>query len=124
MIVGTGIDIIVIERVKRLLTRHPQRFPQRILTAAELIRFSTSAHPERYLAKRFAAKEAALKALGTGLRNLTWQELETTQDTMGKPLLTLSGAAKTLAQTLGVVRLHLSISDEKEYAIASVILEG
>ncbi len=119
---GIGTDIVQIKRITTAVERQ-QAFAARILTANELIQFEAAREPARMLAKRFAAKEACLKALGTGLaKGLSWQDIEITHTEMGQPLLVLSGAAKARADALGVQQAEVSISDEMDYAIAFVVL--
>lgn len=124
MIVGLGTDIAEIERVEKALARSGENFARRILTDSELERFHASKQQGRFLAKRFAAKEAASKALGTGIaQGVTFHDFTISHDKLGKPLLTLSGQAAELASQLQVENIHLSISDERHYAMATVILE-
>lgn len=124
-IVGLGTDIAEIERVEKALARSGEPFAKRILTEAEWSRFSEIKQQGRFLAKRFAAKEAASKALGTGIAaGVTFQDFEVTNDDFGKPLLSLSGQAQHIAQQQQVASIHLSISDERHYAVATVILES
>ncbi|MEH6464547.1 MAG: holo-ACP synthase [Shewanella psychromarinicola] len=124
-IVGIGTDIVEIERIREQQTRLGDKLAKRVLTQAELAVYCASTLPERYLAKRFAAKEAAAKALGTGIgRGVSFQHIHTSNDEYGAPLVTFTeGAAKRLA-LLGGVKGHLSIADEKHYATATVILES
>ncbi|MGB0468525.1 MAG: holo-ACP synthase [Pontibacterium sp.] len=123
MIFGIGTDILRISRVEIALARTP-RLPERILTPAELKAWQVAAHPAVFLAKRFAAKEAAVKALGTGIgRGISWQHFEISHDQWGKPLLSLSGAAKVRANERALGRFHLSYSDEQEYVVAFVVAE-
>ncbi|MDA9556332.1 holo-ACP synthase [Vibrio sp.] len=124
-ILGLGTDISEIARVDAVLKRLGDAFAHRILVANEMERFHATKQPERYLAKRFAAKEAASKALGTGIaKGVSFHDFEISNDSNGKPLLHLSGEAKKRAQDLGVMQYHLSISDETHYAVATVILES
>ncbi len=122
MIAGIGVDIIEVARIEQALTRRPERFLRRVFTPGE-IEDCWPSQTQRYrrLAARYAAKEAALKALGTGLRNLNWTEIEVVRDRLGKPSLRLTGRAAELAAELGVTALHLSLSHCKEYAIAQVV---
>lgn len=121
---GLGTDIIDIERISRSLQQSP-RLVARVLTQSEQAEFQKHTQPERYFAKRFAAKEAAAKALGTGIgRGVSFQHFEVSNDAFGKPILTLNGYAADLAEKLGVVAVWLSISDEQAYACATVILEA
>ncbi|MBP0048383.1 holo-ACP synthase [Marinobacterium sp. AK62] len=123
MIIGIGTDLLEIARVEAALTRTP-RLSERILTPKEWQAFATATQPARFLAKRFAAKEAAAKALGTGIgRGVSWQHMEVGHDDSGRPLMTLSGGALEVATALGVQQLHLSYSDEREYVSAFVIAE-
>ncbi|RUO38234.1 holo-ACP synthase [Aliidiomarina shirensis] len=123
-IVGIGTDIVEIARIRLALQRQPA-LAKRLLTASEHDAFSAAKEPERYLAKRFAAKEAALKALGTGLQNgMSWQHIEVSHTSLGQPLLVFTHAAESLAKELAVSHQHLSLSDEAHYAQAMVILES
>ncbi|HAS6348161.1 holo-ACP synthase [Vibrio sp. IRLE0018] len=123
-IVGLGTDIAEIERVEKALARTGEAFAQRILTEHEMMTFRASKQQARFLAKRFAAKEAASKALGTGIAHgVSFQDFAICNDENGKPVLTLRGKSAELAQAYGVLHTHLSISDERHYAIATVILE-
>jgi holo-[acyl-carrier protein] synthase len=124
MILGIGTDLVRVERMRSLLGRHGERFLQRLLhpdEQAELPR----ARPEAFVAKRFAAKEALAKALGCGVgAHMALNEVCVIHDAAGRPDLALSGAAACTAARLGVTRIHLSISDEHDYAQAFVVLEG
>lgn len=121
---GLGTDIIEIARISRSLQQSP-RLVQRVLTAFEQAEYMQHTQPDRYFAKRFAAKEAAAKALGTGIgRGVSFQHFEVRNDPQGKPELSLSGYAAELAAQMGVTSLWLSISDEQAYACATVILEA
>jgi len=123
MIKGLGLDLVEIDRIRRIAQRFGERFHERILTPAE--RACLGADQVRYLASRFAAKEAAVKALGTGFRDgIGFHDIETTADALGKPLLALSGAALARARALGVTGLHLSITHGRDTACAVVVLEG
>ncbi|MBY8287790.1 holo-ACP synthase [Vibrio fluvialis] len=125
MIVGLGTDIAEIERIEKALARSGRAFAERILTPQELTQFDGLKQQGRYLAKRFAAKEAASKALGTGIAHgVSFQDFAISNDDNGKPLLSLSGKAAELAQRSQVASVHLTISDERQYAVATVILEA
>jgi len=100
MILGIGTDLAVIERVEQALNRHGERFARRILTPDELVRFGQHAQPVAFLAKRFAAKEAAAKAIGTGIGAISWQDLEIRSLPSGAPELILLGAASFAAKRL------------------------
>jgi holo-[acyl-carrier protein] synthase len=125
MIVGTGVDIAESSRIERSLEQHGERFTQRIFTAAEIgycERFKNRA--ERYAA-RFAAKEAAFKALGTGWREgVRWLDVEVVHQPSGKPELVLTGRAEAVARELRVTRMSVSISHSDRYVGAIVIFEG
>lgn len=123
MILGTGIDIADTRRIEKIHSRYGERFAGKILTPAELRAMPENAIP--YLAGRFAAREACAKALGTGFsQGVNWLDMEIINDPSGRPLLALSGVAAKVADKLGVRRVHLSISHERDYAVAMVILEG
>ena len=123
MIRGIGIDIIEVERVRSVAERHGDRFLRRIYTQTEID--SIHGTREQYLAARFAAKEAAFKALGTGWsRGVRWVDVEIDNLPSGQPTLTLSGEALSRARELGAERFHISISHTAEYAAAQVVLEG
>jgi holo-[acyl-carrier protein] synthase len=125
MIVGTGVDIAETARIAQSLEHYGERFVRRICTPAEVAyceRFKNKA--ERYAA-RFAAKEAAFKALGTGWgKGVRWLDVEVTHQPSGKPELVLSGRAQEVARELGVVRMSLSISHADRYVVAEVIFES
>ncbi|ORT52136.1 ACP synthase [Vibrio sp. qd031] len=124
-ILGLGTDIAEIERVQKALARTGDPFARRILTEQEWQTFCQTKQQAKYLAKRFAAKEAASKALGTGIaKGVSFQDFDTRNDEYGKPLLALSGEALKRAASMGVNHVHLSISDERHYAVATVILES
>jgi holo-[acyl-carrier protein] synthase len=125
MIVGTGIDIVEVPRIAQAIARFGDRFLHRIFTPGE-IRYCDSKQnrAERYAA-RFAAKEAGLKAIGTGWRlGVAWKELEVRREPGGRPTLVFSGRAAEFATALGAKRACLSLSHTGEHAIAQVILEG
>ncbi len=125
MIVGIGTDIVTVSRMQESLQRIGNKFAQRLLTEFEYQQFEEKNNGAQYLAKRFACKEAAVKALGTGFaQGITWKHVEVSNDELGAPILTLSGPALDRAETLGVTKVHLSLSDEKEHAVAFVILES
>jgi holo-[acyl-carrier protein] synthase len=124
-ILGLGTDIAEIERVEKALNRTGVAFARRILTEFEMERFLTLHSQAKFLAKRFAAKEAASKALGTGIATgVSFQDFTITNNALGKPELTLTGKAAQIALDMGVQHIHLSISDERHYAVATVILES
>lgn len=121
MIHGIGTDIVSVARIQANLERFGARFARRILTEEELADFHHTHRPAHFLARRFAAKEAAAKALGTGFRNGLWlHHIGVAHDGAGRPLLDLRGPAQTLRRRLGVGEGYLSLSDEADYAIAFV----
>jgi len=124
-IVGIGTDIVEITRIAQMLERHPDRFAGRILHPSERERFAAIGNKPAWLAKRFATKEAVAKALGTGIgAEARLQEIETIHAANGRPELRLHGATLATAQALGVAGMQLSVSDERAYAVAFVVLSG
>ena len=122
MIIGIGTDIVEIERIRGVLSRKGESFVKRILTPAEQMQFESKKDQSRFLAKRFAAKEAAAKALGTGFRQgVSWQDFEVLNDELGRPQLFSSGKAEQLLQEKNAKVSHISISDERHYTIAFVV---
>ena len=123
MIVGIGTDIVAIKRMQALWQRHGERGIERILAPGEREACRQSAEPARFLAKRFAAKEALGKAVGSGIRApLVLSAIEIIHDVAGKPEFRLNADADALFRGKGWVA-HLSISDEQDYAISFVVLE-
>jgi holo-[acyl-carrier protein] synthase len=124
MIVGVGIDAVEIARVRRALERHP-RFRERVFTKAEREAGVRRGVGEvAYLAKRWAAKEATSKALGVGFSGFSYTEIEVTNLPSGAPTIRLSGELADWAHQLGALRWHLTLSDTKEVAFATVVVEG
>lgn len=124
MIIGIGTDIVDIRRIERTLERQGDRFVRRILTEAERVVFDARGGSAVFLATRFAAKEAAAKALGTGIGQVSFQDVAITNHESGVPALVFSDAAWRLCERHGVVACHVTLSDEREYAVAFVVLEG
>lgn len=126
MIVGLGTDLVEIARMERLLARHGERALERLLHAGERAECPPAPNrAARFLARRFAAKEAAAKALGTGIADgIRFVDLQVGHDGRGRPLLQLHGGARRRAEALGAVSHHLSISDEQTHALAFVVLES
>jgi holo-[acyl-carrier protein] synthase len=121
MIFGIGTDIVRVSRIDAALQRHGERFAQRILDALELEDFAASTRPAHFLAKRFAAKEAAAKAFGTGFRDgLALCHIAVTHDVQGKPGLRFSERAAQLQHDLGIGEAFLSLADEEDLALAFV----
>ncbi|MEG1159678.1 MAG: holo-ACP synthase [Acidaminococcaceae bacterium] len=123
MIIGIGCDLVEVDRIARALAR-PQ-FAARVYTTEE-IAYCTSCGQQQYMsfAARFAAKEALMKALGTGLRGGKLQDICLTKDDLGQPRLTLTGAWQELARSKGCTKIHVTLSHVKAYALAQVVLEG
>ncbi len=128
MIIGTGIDLTDPARLRSACSKGSERRERilaRLFTEAERADCERARDPWPRYATRFAAKEAFLKALGTGLRDgLAWLQMETRKDALGKPELHLMGRAAEMAAGRGVTRIHLSLSDLPELAAAFVVLEG
>ena len=124
MIYGVGTDLIEIARVARVLQRFGERFAQRILCDPELKRFRAHRKPAAYLAKRFAAKEAFTKALGTGIHApANWHGVWVVNLRSGRPTLEYSPELREFLCVKRILKSHLSLSDEREIACATVILE-
>jgi holo-[acyl-carrier protein] synthase len=124
MIYGIGTDIVEVSRIQGSLDRYGVAFANRVLTVEEWLAFEQSNIKARFLAKRFAAKEAFAKALGTGLRTpATFQNISVAHDDLGKPVLDFKPKLQALLDQRGICNQHLSISDEKELAVAFVVLE-
>ncbi|MGJ8691957.1 MAG: holo-ACP synthase [Thalassotalea sp.] len=122
-VVGIGTDILELTRLENMSVAVLNKLARRVLTAAELEKYQTLKFPIPYLAKRWAGKEAAAKALGTGIANgLSFQHIEITSLASGQPVLTFSERALELAEILGAKSWHISLSDETCYAVAFVVL--
>jgi holo-[acyl-carrier protein] synthase len=125
MIVGTGIDIAEVPRIEASIARFGDRFLRRIFTEAEIRYCDSKANRIERYAARFAAKEAAMKAIGTGWNHgVTWRDIEVCRHPGGRPTIAFHGKAAEFAAKLGAVHVALSLSHTKEYAIAQVILEN
>ncbi|TAG78209.1 MAG: holo-ACP synthase [Burkholderiales bacterium] len=124
MIYGIGTDVVSIERIRQTIERHGAQFAQRILSDAELVQLNEAKDPTTWIAKRWAAKEAFGKAAGIGIRTpLVLQAIGIVNDVEGKPSFELAPAVKAWLTERGITRTHVSISDEREYAIAFVVFE-
>lgn len=125
MIYGIGTDIVAVSRIAALHERYGDALARRILTAQEWANYATHAQPVRFLAKRFAAKEAFAKAVGTGIREpVSLRFIGVAHDEWGKPMFACAPElAEWLAQR-GIARVHLSLSDEKEQVIAFALAEA
>ena len=125
MIVGIGTDIVSIERIQQALDRFGERFVNRILTPTECARFERTRARASHFAKRWAAKEAFSKAIGTGIHApFTWQSISVGRDARGKPLVVPDAAMARHLESIGVIRSHLSLTDDAGVAVAFVVLEG
>lgn len=125
MIIGTGIDIVNIERVERLIKRWGDHFLSRVYTDEEIARCQRMFRPSECFAIRFAAKEAFLKAIGSGLRNgLQWKDIEVKNDRMGKPFFSFYRKAKEVLQIHHIEKTYLTLSHDRPFAVAHVLLEG
>lgn len=116
----SGVDIIEISRVRQVLERYGQRFLERVYTPGEIGYCRGRASN---LAARFAAKEATMKALGTGVRGVGWKDIEVVRQESGAPSIRLHGRAKVRARRLGVREISLSLSHSREYAVAFVVIQ-
>lgn len=124
MIAGLGVDIVDVERVRALYERFGPRLAERLLAPSEQAQYRRADDPARLVAKRFAAKEAGAKALGTGIgQGVRFRDLATEHAPTGAPRLALVGRAREIADRLGITRVHLSVSDERATVVAFVILE-
>ena len=125
MIVGTGIDIAEVPRIREAIARHGQRFLQRIFTEGEIQYCEAKANRVERYAARFAAKEAGMKAIGTGWNHgVRWRDIEVARKPGGRPTLLLHGKAAEFAARLGAVNIALSLTHTAEQAMAQVILEN
>ncbi|MES2547253.1 MAG: holo-ACP synthase [Pseudomonadota bacterium] len=124
MIYGIGTDIVEVSRIEASITQFGDDFAKRILAESEFASYLQSHIKPRFLAKRFAAKEAFSKALGTGLRApATFQNIAVSHDDLGKPILVLAEDLQAFLSAKKITHTHISISDEKNLAAAFVILE-
>jgi holo-[acyl-carrier protein] synthase len=125
MIVGTGIDIAEVERVRQTIERFGRRFTERVFTPEEIRYCESKANKVERYAARFAAKEAGMKAIGTGWnRGVTWRDVEVRRLPGSRPTIAFHGKAAEFFTKLGGVRAHLSLTHTKELAMAQVVIEG
>ena len=125
MIVGLGLDVAEVDRIEAAITRHGAPFIERLFTAAEAAYCERYANRFERYAARFAVKEAAMKALGTGWRHgVRWRDIEVTRDPSGKPGLRLEGVAREFAERLGARNITVSITHSGNLALAQVIFES
>jgi holo-[acyl-carrier protein] synthase len=121
-IIGHGLDLVECARVAKVFENHGERFLDRVLTSAEQERAKEFKDPIPFIAGRFAAKEAILKMIGTGWRGgIAWTDMEVRPDTLGRPVVTLTGETARLAGKLGIQRILLSITHTDQHAAASAI---
>lgn len=124
MIYGIGTDIVEVERIQSSLDQFGDAFAKRILADSEWADYQASQLKARFLAKRFAAKEAFAKAIGTGIRgDVSFHNIAVTHDALGRPLLQLSATLQGFLKQHHIYQSHISISDEKNLALAYVVLE-
>jgi holo-[acyl-carrier protein] synthase len=122
-LIAVGTDILRVERIEEVVGRLGDRFVRRILTPHEQAEYRASKQPVRFLAKRFAAKEAIAKSLGTGIgRGVSWQDIQIEHDSNGAPLVRLGGGAERVARERGGERVALSLADELDYVVAFAVL--
>ena len=124
MIYGIGVDLVQVVRIEDALNRWGERFTGRVFTAQEAELCLRRAVPSSCFALRFAAKEAFSKALGLGMRKgVKWKDIEVCHNNAGKPELKVHGRSSEICRQEGITRMHLSLSDERGYGIAMVVLE-
>lgn len=125
MILGMGTDLMEIARIRRSIQSYGDRFLNRIYTTSEQAYCAAKGNVAESFAARFAAKEAAMKAIGTGMQGgVTWKDFEVTNEPSGRPTLRLRGAALRYADSMGVKRISISLTHSRELAFAVVILEN
>jgi holo-[acyl-carrier protein] synthase len=124
MVVGTGIDIVNIGRIESMMARWGNLFLGRVFTEREIVRCRQRTRPSECFAIRFAAKEAFLKAIGRGLRyGIQWTDIEVENDSLGKPMFSFHRKAKEVCETLRIEKALLTLSHDRPYAVAHVLLE-
>jgi holo-[acyl-carrier protein] synthase len=125
MIIGSGIDIVSIERIEKMTERWGDHFLGRVYTEREISRCQRQSRPPECFAIRFAAKEAFLKAIGSGLRyGIQWTDIEVENDPAGKPFLSFHRRAKEILQNRRIERTFVTLSHDRPFAVAHVLLEG
>ena len=125
MIVGLGVDITEVDRIEAAIARHGRPFLERLFTPSEIAYCEKHRHRAERFAGRFAAKEAAMKALGTGwTQGVRWVDIEVVRELSGKPTLRLSGATRAIADRLGVKHIAVTITHDGNTALAQVIFES
>ena len=124
MIVGTGIDIVEIDRIKRSIIKYSDRFKNKVFTQREIDYCHSQADPSKHFAARFSVKEAVLKCFGTGMTGgILWKDVEVDNKKSGQPTLNLYGKGKDLFNQLKIKHIHISITHDKNYAVAHAIAE-
>ena len=124
MIFGTGLDIIEISRIKSSLEKYSPRFENKLFTNKEIDYCQSQADPGKHFAARFAVKEAVSKSLGTGItREVGFKDIEVVNQVSGKPIVRMTGPGKQLFEKLNLKSIHISISHDRNYAIAQAIAE-
>ena len=124
-VIGIGLDLVEVSRIRDLLERHGERFKERTFTVGEIAYCDKCADPAMHYAARFAAKEAGAKALGTGFADgVSWKDIEVTRAENGAPSLVLHGGADALAKSKGVTSALVSLTHTKDTAAAQVVLSG
>jgi holo-[acyl-carrier protein] synthase len=125
MIVGLGVDITEVDRIEAAMARHGRAFLERLFTPSEIAYCEKHRHRAERFAGRFAAKEAAMKALGTGwTQGVRWLDIEVVREPSGKPTLKLSGTTRSIADRLGVKHIAVTITHDGNTALAQVIFES
>ena len=125
MIVGLGIDMEEVSRIREVISRHGRIFLDRVFTSGEIVYCERHRDPAERYAARFAAKEAMMKALGTGWsKGVRWRDIEVTRKPGGRPTIVLHGAAHEHADRMGARRINLSLTHSGNFALAEVILEN
>lgn len=125
MVIGIGTDIVEIARIQKMYGKHPAAFAERLLTEHERIELSTKKFPEKFLAKRWALKEAISKALGTGIaQGVSFLDMEISHTQLGAPVVNLTGRSKIRADELGIQNWQISVSDEVHYCVAFAMAQG
>lgn len=124
MIIGVGTDIVDVERIEKVYRKQGDNFAKRLLSTSEFDEFTHQLYPERFLAKRWALKEAVSKALGTGIaQGVRFQDMSVAHKESGQPYLVLEGSTLAKSDQLGITDWAISISDEKHHTVAFVVAE-
>ncbi|WWO95609.1 MAG: holo-ACP synthase [Candidatus Dasytiphilus stammeri] len=122
-IIGVGTDLVEIKRIAQIVSKYGEKFSQRILSDYELLKFNKNCNSVNFLAKRFAVKEAAAKAFGIRSGKM-FQHFEIFHDSYGQPHLKCLQTVALIAKDIGVKCIHVTITDEREYALATIIIEN